>query len=246
MVKVSNSLDLLFPPFREQAELFVKKATNYNFFIYETYRSFETQMEYYKKGRELQNGIWVVVNQKDVVTKAKPGMSLHAYGLAFDAIPDGDLSKQGVQWSWNDTYLDKDKKQVKVDWKKVGSIGKSIGLEWAGDWKQFTEYPHYQNTYGFKVSELYPLLISSGIKSVWDKIEQKIPKTKNKETVNIELKEKQVEKQNVDVEKHNVTDIEIEKPIPVVSIDDLNSVSETEKKESILTLIIKLILSFFK
>jgi peptidoglycan L-alanyl-D-glutamate endopeptidase CwlK len=29
-------------------------------------------------------------------------------------------------------------------WWHVGRIGKSLGLEWAGDWTKFKEFPHFQ------------------------------------------------------------------------------------------------------
>lgn len=29
-------------------------------------------------------------------------------------------------------------------YKKVGDLGKGIGLEWGGDWKTFTDEPHFQ------------------------------------------------------------------------------------------------------
>lgn len=32
------------------------------------------------------------------------------------------------------------------NWKNAGKIGKSVGLEWAGDWQSFKEYPHFQIT----------------------------------------------------------------------------------------------------
>jgi len=38
-------------------------------------------------------------------------------------------------------------------WQKVGEIGKSCGLEWAGDWKVFKEYPHFQYTGGLTVND---------------------------------------------------------------------------------------------
>ena len=39
----------------------------------------------------------------------------------------------------NDPYYDKD-----GFFSKVGAIGKSIGLEWGGDWKTPVDKPHFQ------------------------------------------------------------------------------------------------------
>jgi peptidoglycan L-alanyl-D-glutamate endopeptidase CwlK len=39
-------------------------------------------------------------------------------------------------------------------WQKIGEIGKSCGLEWAGDWVTFKEYPHFQYTGGMTLAQL--------------------------------------------------------------------------------------------
>ena len=178
-IEIVRSLDTLFPPFADVAEKFAKLVEPIDMYIFETYRSFERQMECYQQGREFQNGVWVVTDPKAVVTKAKPGMSFHAYGLAWDTVADGDDTKAGVQWSWGDTYKAKDGTIQKIQWKKMGSIAKSLGLEWAGDWVQFTELPHVQNRYGFKISELYPILTTEGIEAVWKKVMTKVPASPN-------------------------------------------------------------------
>ena len=36
-------------------------------------------------------------------------------------------------------------------WKKVGNVGKLVGLEWAGEWKKFKEFPHFQYTGGLSI-----------------------------------------------------------------------------------------------
>jgi hypothetical protein len=229
MSDVVNSLDTLFPPFREQTEKFIKLVEPLDFFIYETYRSFERQMECYKEGRELQNGIWIVVNPKAVRTKAKPGMSLHAYGLAFDSIVDGDATKAGIQWSWSDTYKTRDGRIQPVQWKKMGSISKSVGLEWAGNWISFAELPHSQNRFGLQVSELYPILIGEGIEAVWKKVMIKVPATTNTVVVPIAIPVAATIKPM---------------PIPVAAAEDLDVHTNTnlsEKNSGVLGLIVALV-----
>jgi peptidoglycan L-alanyl-D-glutamate endopeptidase CwlK len=39
-------------------------------------------------------------------------------------------------------------------WQKIGEIGKACGLEWAGDWKDFKEFPHFQYTGGLTIAQL--------------------------------------------------------------------------------------------
>ena len=38
-------------------------------------------------------------------------------------------------------------------WMRVGAMCKAAGLEWAGDWTSFKEYPHFQFTNGLKLSD---------------------------------------------------------------------------------------------
>lgn len=91
-------------------------AAGLDFIVTCTYRSYEEQAELYAQGR------------------TKPGRkvtwtlkSKHCERKAFDIamIVNGKIS-------WN---ID--------DYKKAGEIGKSVGLEWGGDWKT-PDMPHFQ------------------------------------------------------------------------------------------------------
>jgi len=83
-----------------------------------------------------------------IVTKARPGSSWHNYGLAIDL----GLFKDGV-------YLD-EKQPVQADklYAEIGRIAEVHGIEWAGNWKTFTENPHFQITFGKTLAELRDLL----------------------------------------------------------------------------------------
>lgn len=62
------------------------------------------------------------------VTNARAGFSNHNFGLAFDCgVFEGA------------TY-----KPESPLYKVVGSIGKSLGLEWGGSWASFSDEPHFQ------------------------------------------------------------------------------------------------------
>jgi peptidoglycan L-alanyl-D-glutamate endopeptidase CwlK len=62
------------------------------------------------------------------VTKARGGQSNHNFGLAFDiTIFDGN------QPVWESPK-----------YKTIGQLGKSLGLEWGGDWKSIVDEPHFQ------------------------------------------------------------------------------------------------------
>jgi peptidoglycan L-alanyl-D-glutamate endopeptidase CwlK len=39
-------------------------------------------------------------------------------------------------------------------WQRIGKTGKEAGLEWAGDWKRFKEYPHFQYSSGLSLAEI--------------------------------------------------------------------------------------------
>lgn len=94
-----------------------------------TYRSNEEQAALYAIGRTKPGRI---------VTNAKPGRSTHnntlngkPAALAVDVVP---LRDGKPVWSASDPV-----------WKRVGEIGEKVGLEWAGRWTTFREFPHFQH-----------------------------------------------------------------------------------------------------
>jgi peptidoglycan L-alanyl-D-glutamate endopeptidase CwlK len=99
-----------------------------------TYRSPEEQAVLYAQGRTAPGKI---------VTKAKPGQSMHNHRLAYDVVP---LRNGKPVWgtSGEDGVL----------WQKVGALGVEQGLEWAGSWTTFKEYAHFQWTNGLTLAEL--------------------------------------------------------------------------------------------
>ena len=77
------------------------------------------------------------------VTGAGPGESFHQYSRAYDCVPV--LNGQAV-WSTSG--------EGGKLWAKVGQLGKKCGLEWAGDWTSFREFPHFQLTAGDTILDL--------------------------------------------------------------------------------------------
>lgn len=126
----SRLLSDLHPKLEPLARLFLEicKSKGIDILITCTYRSGREQDALYAQGRTTEGKI---------VTNAQAGESAHNYTIAgkpaakaFDIVP---LIAGKCCWdSKNDV------------WQEVGDIGKSIGLEWAGDWKKFKEYPHFQ------------------------------------------------------------------------------------------------------
>lgn len=93
--------------------------------IVEGYRSPQRQQELYNQGRTTPGNI---------VTNAKPGESLHQYGVAVDFV----FRKEGYNVS-------------QAQWKLLGTVGKSHGFEWGGDWKGFVDRPHFEMTLGYSL-----------------------------------------------------------------------------------------------
>lgn len=77
------------------------------------------------------------------VTGAGPGESFHQYSRAYDCVPV--LNGKPV-WSSSG--------EGGKLWAKVGQLGKKCGLEWAGDWTSFREFPHFQLTGGLTLLDL--------------------------------------------------------------------------------------------
>ena len=128
-----NSRDIkeLHPKVADLCQLFLDKCKEQGIdvIITSTYRDKESQQALYDQGR---------TKPGNIVTKAKPGQSFHNWRVAFDFVPVVNGKAQ-----WNDISL----------FKKCGEIAKSIGLEWAGDWKSFKEYAHCQYTSGLTLKD---------------------------------------------------------------------------------------------
>lgn len=127
----SRSLDDLTPTMKVKCQQFIEKCkeAGVDVIITSTYRDFESQDALYAQGRTTKGPI---------VTNAKGGSSYHNYRIAFDFCPI-----VGGKAVWNDikTFV------------KCGEIGKSLGLDYAGDWSSFREYAHLQEA-GHTLEEL--------------------------------------------------------------------------------------------
>jgi peptidoglycan L-alanyl-D-glutamate endopeptidase CwlK len=77
------------------------------------------------------------------VTFAGPGESFHQYAMAYDCVP---MVKGKPVWQTGGAGAEL--------WQQVGALGKASGLEWAGEWTTFREFPHFQWTNGRAVRDL--------------------------------------------------------------------------------------------
>lgn len=134
----SRSLDDLIPPAKVRVHSFLEaaKAAGIDLLVTSTYRDNESQNALYAQGR---------TKPGKIVTNAKAGQSWHNYRCAVDVVP---IVAGKPRWDVKDEV-----------WQQVGKLGKAAGLEWAGDWKRFKEYPHFQYTNGLTLAQL-----QSGVK----------------------------------------------------------------------------------
>jgi peptidoglycan LD-endopeptidase CwlK len=134
--KAEKKLSGVHPVVAEKAQQLIKKAYSEGITIIITQglRTIEEQNRLYAQGR---------TKPGKIVTNARGGYSYHNFGLAFDFCVC-DVVKGSLAPNW------------KVDrrWLRVGQIGKSLGLEWGGDWKKFKDYPHFQYTFGLTLAQL--------------------------------------------------------------------------------------------
>ena len=129
----SRSLDDLLPPVKARVEKFLASAkrAGIDLLVTSTYRDNASQDALYAQGRTAPGRI---------VTNARAGQSFHNYRCAVDVVP---VRNGKPVWDSKDPV-----------WQVVGRLGKAAGLEWAGDWKRFKEFPHFQYTGGLTLAQL--------------------------------------------------------------------------------------------
>lgn len=135
----SRRIEDLHPEVQKRALLFRGKCKlrGIDMLIICTYRDVDCQNALYEQGR---------TKPGHIVTKAKGGESFHNYRLAFDAVP---IVNGKPLWQVFDTAG-----KMLPQWKEVADIAAECGLEWAGNWKSFKEYDHFQYTGGLTLAQL--------------------------------------------------------------------------------------------
>ena len=132
----SRKLEDLRPVVAAKAAAFLDrcKAEDIDVLVTSTYRDNESQDALYAQGR---------TKPGPKVTNAKAGQSWHNWRVAFDVVP-----LRNGKPVWGTTGDD-----LKL-WQRVGAIGLECGLEWAGNWKTFREFPHFQYTGGLTLADM--------------------------------------------------------------------------------------------
>lgn len=122
----------LHPNIRAKAKEFIiraKKELGIKLRVTSSLRTFDEQEKLYNKGR---------TEKGKIVTNAKAGESYHNYGLAIDVV---EIKDGKALWD-------------NPNWDKIAELGKSIGFEWGGDWRGFTDKPHFQYSFGYSTAQL--------------------------------------------------------------------------------------------
>lgn len=134
-LKSSRNIDDLIMPVKLMAlnHIHACKQAGIELLVTCTYRCPADQTKLYAQGRTAPGAI---------VTNAKAGESLHQYRVAYDVVPMRDGKPV-----WGTRGADGEL------WQMVGNLGKAAGLEWAGDWAKFKEYPHFQHTGGLTLAD---------------------------------------------------------------------------------------------
>ncbi len=114
-------------------------------------RTWAEQDALYAKGRTEPP-----LGDKYFVTKAKGGQSFHNFGLAFDIVVLDAIGK----FDWDVEH---------PGWTVAAEAGKSVGLQWGGDWKGFRDRPHFEYSGGITLKECqqrYP----GGLAAIWERV----------------------------------------------------------------------------
>lgn len=115
-------------------------------------RTFEEQLALYNRGRTTPGRI---------VTNAKPGESMHSYGVAVD-----------ICFAGKDPYLDQNPNSVFL-WNEFARFGRSAGFFPGLDFKTLVDKPHLEMRYGgLDADSLFILYERGGLRAVWAKLDQ--------------------------------------------------------------------------
>lgn len=148
-----NRVANLHPKVREDVKKCIEEAeanlaSNMAIRVVQGLRTIDEQNALYAQGR---------TKPGPIVTKAVGGKSYHNYGLAIDfaILKDTDNNGNFETLSWN-TKEDFDK-DGKKDWMEVVAVFKKYGWVWGGDFQSIPDAPHFEKSFGHKVSDLLAL-----------------------------------------------------------------------------------------
>lgn len=143
-IENSRQIEHLHPKLQPLCRLFLEHCKNagMDVFITQTYRSTAYQNGLYAQGRtQAQLNAVGLTNvkaepAKPRVTDARGGSSEH----------NATLGSQPASRAFDIAFMSEGKASWadSMPWSKAGAIGRSLGLEWGGDWVSFKDRPHFQ------------------------------------------------------------------------------------------------------
>ena len=127
--KVITDMGYLHPVVQELCNKLLQKCVEegLNVGLFETYRCNERQAYLYEQGS----------------TTIK-STGAHGFCVAFDIVAKDEKGN----WTW-----DTSNKTILNTYKRVGAIGKSLGLEWGGEWTKLVDLPHFQYLGGISLTK---------------------------------------------------------------------------------------------
>ncbi|AQX06870.1 peptidoglycan L-alanyl-D-glutamate endopeptidase [Elizabethkingia meningoseptica] len=154
------NIEKLHPMIREEVKQIIKECDTAltgraKIRITQGFRTFQEQAKLYAQGRTLPG---------KKVTNARPGQSIHNYGLAVDMclVIDGKTISWDIAKDWDNDRI--------ADWKECVNVFAKYGWEWGGSWKTFKDYPHFEKK---RLKTRYGLLSTN-----W-KVLAKLPRDKS-------------------------------------------------------------------
>lgn len=137
---------------RSMAEMLLLE--NITIQVTQSLRSWAEQKALYDEGRDADGN---VTDKSRIVTNAKPGYSYHNFGLAVDVAP---FASGIPDWNVNHPV-----------WKRIVSVGESVGLVSGSTWRSFPDWPHFQMTGQLPISPddaVRTAFENGGIQQVWN------------------------------------------------------------------------------
>ncbi|MGF7049104.1 peptidoglycan L-alanyl-D-glutamate endopeptidase CwlK [Paenibacillus sp. DS2015] len=165
------------------------------------YRSSAQQQSIYDQGRTKASK----AKGEKIVSNAKPGYSMHNYGLAGDFV----LTRNGY-----DLTADSNSNGIS-DWLEVVTQAKLLGFEWGGDWINFKDRPHIQMAFGLSVSKQ----LLKGIRPTQAQMDEVIKKIKaledDSDMANIKELETKIQLQGEAIEAQEKRMVSLEKRVNI-------------------------------
>jgi peptidoglycan L-alanyl-D-glutamate endopeptidase CwlK len=132
---MNNDLNGLIEPFKSKVILLIQKITETKLpmRLFETRRSNKRSQELFEIGRRFDAGagLWTVVDESKIVTKAHAGESPHNWGVAADFVLDTKNPWDTSPESMN-------------TWHAFGKLADECDLIWGGSWTGFKDLPHVE------------------------------------------------------------------------------------------------------